>query len=117
MDIPQSVKIPEPMLVILNQLFQIEQKSLKLTEQNSLQRNIDRIKEELKALGYIIENPVGQKYDETRIDCEANIAGDSTENLVITEVLKPIIRVSQNGISRIGQRAVVIVQDSSKANI
>ncbi len=50
MNISHSVKIPEHFLVISNQLFQIEQKSLKLTEQNSIQRNIDRIREELKGM-------------------------------------------------------------------
>ena len=115
MNISHSVKIPEYFLVISNQLFQIEQKSLKLTEQNSIQRNIDRIKEELKTLGLIIENPLGQKYDETRTDCEASIAGNSTENLEVIEVLKPIIRLTQNGITAIGQKAVVIVQDNSSA--
>jgi len=116
MSIQHSVKIPDYFLVISNQLYQIEQKISKLTEQNSVQRNIDRIKEELKTIGLIIEDPIGQKYDETRTDCEANIAGDSTENLEITEVLKPIIRFTQNGISVIGQKAVVIVQDKHQSS-
>ena len=108
-----QAKIPDEILVILNQLFQIETKASKLTEPNSIPRNIQRVKEEFQKLGYLIENPIGQKYDETRTDCEASIAGESTDNLVITEVLRPLIRCSKDGLTHIGQRAVVIVQDSS----
>lgn len=116
MNIKQTVNLPEELLVILNQFFQIETKILKLNEPNSIQRNIDRIKEELKKYGCTIENPIGEKYDETRTDCEANIAGESTDNLVITEVIKPIIRLNQNGITQIIQRAIVIVQDTTSKN-
>lgn len=107
-----KVTIPDEILVILNQLFQIETKAQKLNEPNSIPRNIQRAKEEFEKLGFLIENPLGQKYDETRTDCEASIAGESTENLVITEVLRPLIRFSKDGFTQIAQRAVVIVQDS-----
>jgi hypothetical protein len=98
------------MLVILNQLYLLEQKIKKISEPNSIGRNISRILEEFANLGYFIENPLGEKFDETRTDCEASIAGDSTENLVITEVIKPIIRQRINNTSRIVQRGVVIVE-------
>jgi hypothetical protein len=54
--------------------------------------------------GLTIHNPLGETYDQTRLDCEANIAGESTENLVITEVIKPIIRLKQGGLNQIVQK-------------
>ena len=40
-----QAKIPKASLFILNQLFEIEQKTIKLSEPNSIQRNIDKLKE------------------------------------------------------------------------
>ena len=59
----------------------------------------------------MIENPKGQEYNETRTDVEANIIGNSVENLIIVDVIKPIIRVKQNKTSQIIQKGIVIVQD------
>ncbi|NCC55958.1 MAG: hypothetical protein EOM11_10875, partial [Erysipelotrichia bacterium] len=38
------IKIPKPYLFMLNQIFELEQKVSKLNEQNSIQRNIDKMK-------------------------------------------------------------------------
>lgn len=97
-------------VAILNQLFILENKLIKLAEGGSMLRNVDRIKEEILASGYSVESLLGQRYDETRTDCEASIAGGSTENLTITDVVKPLIRYRDEMESRIVQRAVVIVQ-------
>lgn len=111
-----SIKIPKPYLFLLNQLFELEQKAVKLTEQNSIQRNIDKMKNyfEFEALsegqGLIYHNPLGEKYDETRSDCDASISGNSHENLEIIEVLKPIINMKFNNTTLIIQKAIVIVQ-------
>lgn len=109
-------------LNILNQIFEIEKKSEKLTESNSIHRNIKRLKEifeielsafygsNVEAPGFFVENPIGEPYNEKRTDCEASIAGESTENLEITEVIRPIIRYKQKGQNLIVQKAVVVVQ-------
>jgi hypothetical protein len=60
--------------------------------------------------GYYIENPLGEPYNENRTDCDASIAGDNTENLFISEVVRPIIRYKHKGQSIIVQKAIVIVQ-------
>ena len=97
-------------LNILNHLFLLERKIDKLENPSSLKRHIDRIYEEFSELGYVSENPMGQPYSETRTDCEASIAGESLENLVIVEVVKPLVRARLDGSStRILQRAVVVV--------
>lgn len=109
---PSFIKqsVPDYLLVTLNQLFQIEQKVSKINEQNSIKRNIERIKEEFKLIGLTMHNPDGEVYSETRTDCEASIAGNSTENLFISEVIKPIIRFSKENTSVIIQRGVVVVE-------
>ncbi len=98
-------------VTILNQLFALENKVNKLVGGEALLRNLDRIKEQFEAWGYSLENPSGQPYDETRTDCDASIAGESTENLVITDVIKPLIRYRDGMGSIIVQRAVVVVRD------
>ena len=73
----QTIKVPKQYLFMLNQLFEIEQKIEKIKEPNSVQRNIDRLKDffETEALsegqGLVFHNPIGEKFDETRTDCEA----------------------------------------------
>lgn len=95
-------------LKIINQVFEIEKKLAQKPEGESIRRNLDRIKEYFLEMGYHIHNPQGEKYDETRTDCEASIAGDSTENLFIQEVIKPRVVLQQQGQGTIAQKAVVI---------
>lgn len=120
----QTMKLPKQFDVIfdiINQIFEIERKAEKLQESNSIQRNIDKLKDILENqisvlfpdTGFIYENPVGEDYNETRTDCTASIAGESTENLVIIEVIKPIIRYKQNNMTQIVQKAVVVVQSKN----
>ena len=108
-------------LTILNQVFEIEKKLTKLKKSNSIQRNVDRVKDVFQDsllpddMGLMYYDPSGENYDETRTDCEASIAGESTENLKIVEVIKPIIRICmKDGSSRILQRAVVIVESNKE---
>ncbi|MCS6903802.1 MAG: hypothetical protein RML72_05115 [Bacteroidia bacterium] len=121
----QVFKLPDAQKVfldILNQIFEIEKKLEKIQESNTISRNLEKLKNifatELYAdqAGLIIHNPLGENYDSTRIDCDASIAGESTENLVITEVIKPIIHYRSGGINHIVQKAVVIVQSKDTIN-
>ena len=112
-------KIPKHYLFMLNQLFELEQKVGKLLEQNSIQRNIDKMKNyfEAEALsdgqGLVYYNPIGEKYSITRTDCEASIAGVGHENLEIIEVLKPIIYLRYSNTQMIVQKAIVIVKSKN----
>ena len=111
-----QVSAPKAFLFLLNQLFEIEQKVGKLSEQNSIQRNIDRVKNyfETEALpgeqGLVYHNPIGENYNETRTDCDASISGTNHENLTIIEVLKPIIFAKLGDSKMIVQNAIVIVE-------
>jgi len=114
-----TLKYPKNYLTILNQIFEIENKLAKIQEQNSIQRNIDRLKDffSTDALsddqGLEYHNPIGERYNETRTDCEANISGTSHENLEIIEVLKPIIYAKIGNSKIVIQKAIVIVQSKS----
>jgi hypothetical protein len=114
----QTIKVPKQYLFMLNQLFEIEQKIDKIEESNSVQRNIDRLKDffETEALpegqGLILHNPIGEKFDETRTDCEATISGTGHNNLKIIEVIKPIVYVKYGQTQMIAQKGIVIVQST-----
>lgn len=120
----EQAKAPQVYLDIVNQIFEIEKKVSLLQENNSIQRNLNKLKDILESdlannenggAGFVFHDPIGEDYNETRIDCEASIAGTSTDNLVITEVIKPIIRYKSGGVNKLVQKAIVIVQ-SKKLN-
>jgi hypothetical protein len=115
-----TISIPKKDIEILDQVFEIEKKLDGISEPNSIVRNVNRIKEMFEYLtedsGLIYQNPLGEPYNETRTDLEASIAGNSADNLVITEVIKPIIRFrTNNGVTTIVRKGVVVVE-SKKLN-
>jgi hypothetical protein len=112
------IRLPQSYLDVLNQVFEIERKTSQLQESNSIGRNINKLKEIFAGIfstdsdgeaGLSYDNPIGERYNETRTELEASIAGGSAENLFITEVIKPIIRYRKGGINTIAQKGVVIV--------
>src|SRR3954464_14374483 len=94
-----TVKVPHTYLDFINQIFEIEKKATNLKEENSIHRNINKMKgifeEEFfkgtSIIGLSYHNPLGETYTDTRTDCEATISGTTVENLEIVEVIKPII--------------------------
>lgn len=119
----QEVHVPKLYLTLLNHLYEIERKTSGLEEFKKISRNIERMKDAFKTelngsiddTGLTYEDPMGQPYNETRIDLEANISGEGTDNLIVVDVIKPIIRIeSENqGISRVVQKGVVIVESNA----
>ena len=120
------MRVPQPYLDFVNQIFEIEKKSINLNEENSILRNVNKIKALIEdeffkgsiMIGLSYHNPIGESYSDTRTDCEATIAGGGVDNLEIIEVIKPIIfyayRESQIIKKVIVQQAVVIVQQKSE---
>jgi hypothetical protein len=105
----------KPTIFVLNQIFEIEKKVKKLEEKNSINRNIKKIKDFFindmsESVSLIIDDPTGEKYSETRTDVEANISGNQTEDLIIVDVVKPIIRIQQGKTSQVVQKGIVIVE-------
>lgn len=120
-----NVKVPQAYLDFMNQIFEIEKKSASLKEENSIQRNLNKMKGILEeeffkgssTIGLTYHNPIGESYSDTRTDCEATIAGIGVDNLEIIEVIKPIIfyayQESEKVMKLIVQHAVVIVQSKN----
>jgi hypothetical protein len=113
----EQLKIPKFYFDILDQIFEIERKLEFLRESNSVNRNISRLKEIFEQLetdsGLVYHNPIGEPYNETRTDIEASIAGNSADNLFITEVIKPIIRYRKGGITLIARKGIVVAESKS----
>lgn len=117
-----SIKVPQSYLDFINQIFEMEKKVYNLKEENSINRNINKIKGLVEAeifkgpstIGLTYNSPLGETYSDTRTDCVATIAGESADNLEIIEVVKPIIYYSyldnERVIKVIVQPAVVIVK-------
>lgn len=119
-----SFQIPKAYIDLVNQIFEIDKKTSNLIEENSIKRNINRINTILNEglfgsdrIGLSYHNPIGEKYSETRTDCQATISGDSFDDLEIVEVVKPIIfcLVKNGEITKrtILQPAVVIVKSKN----
>lgn len=94
---------------IINQVFEIEKK-LAAGSTAGIQRNIERIKAEMGELGYEYHSPLHEKWDETRTDCEASISGTARSKMVISEVIKPVVRHRGEGGKKIIQKAIVVVE-------
>src|SRR5947207_82593 len=114
-------QIPKSIFTVLNQLYEIEQKLKKQGDPANFSRNVGKMKDAFAEEGFpdagggrvrcVYEDPMGQIFKETRTDLEATISGSGTENLVVVEVIKPIIRaVVRDGISHVVQKGVVIVE-------
>ena len=112
-----QLKVPKFYIDLLDQVFEIEKKVKNLTESNSINRNVSRLKEIFEQLepdgGLFYHNPIGEVYNETRTDIEATIAGESADNLIITEVIKPIVRYRKGGITLIARKGIVVVESQS----
>jgi len=116
----QEIQIPKMFITLLNQLFEIERKLGESGEYEKISRNVERMKDvfcseispQSTNTEIFYENPMGQTYDETRNDLDAHIVGEATENLVVVDVIKPIIRVGnrQQGLTKVVQRAMVTVE-------
>jgi hypothetical protein len=98
----------EACLKLINQISEIEKK-LAAKQDTSLQRNLQRIKDTFQEAGYLYSIPLGESYKETRTDCEASISGSSTDKLIITEVIKPIVWIKEGNMNSLIQKGVVIV--------
>lgn len=96
-------------LILINQLFEIERK-LVTKQVNAVDRNLERVKHDLQENGIKVIDPTGEKYEDTRTDCQASIIGDLGKNMVITRTMKPIvISNGPNGMELV-QRGTVIVE-------
>ena len=104
---------------LIDQIFEIEKKTEKIQESNSINRNINNLKDIFTNInsyvnsyetgGYVYHNPIGEPFEDTRIDCTATIAGESSNNLIVSEVIKPIIYYRKGDINIIIRKGVVVL--------
>lgn len=97
-------------LKIINQLHSVENKLKSNATLDTVSRNLNRINGAFEEMGILIQNPLGEGYDETRFDCEASITGESSENLHIVEVIKPIVYKREESGNALLQRGIVIAE-------
>lgn len=113
-------QVPKSILVALNQLYEMEQKLTKNGDSANLQRNVSKMKDAFAEFGLAYEDPMGQPFKETRSDLEATISGAGTEDLIVVEVIKPIIRaVVREGageFSKVIQKGIVVVESRKENN-
>lgn len=102
-------------IALVNQVFEIERKISKLSESSTVSRNIEKIRTLLSEAGITYHDPTGEIYNDTRTDCEAQVLSEGHGKKVIIETIKPIIRLSIDGFTRIIQKAIVLVVDNPES--
>lgn len=112
---PGYVELPRLLFQTLNQLYDIERKLALHGDAAGVLRNVERLKDAFAGESLFYEDPMGQTYNETRADLEASIAGESAENLVVAEVIKPVIRHGDKAYSRVIQKGIVVVRSKDAA--
>lgn len=112
------------LIKILNNTYELERKIERTGDPANLMRNIERIKDSLRnemtdGGGLFYEDPMGQAFNETRTDLEATISGTELDNLIVTDVIKPIIRIEvmqpdvkfgAPRVSQVVQKGIVVVE-------
>jgi hypothetical protein len=107
----QSLEVPKLALTVLNNLFEIESKLALHGDSANVGRNAERIRDAFEREGHLFyENPMGQPFNETRTDLDASISGTGTDDLVVVEVIKPVIRAGSKEFSKVVQRGIVVVE-------
>jgi hypothetical protein len=107
---PVRFECPKYLLQTLNQVYDMERKLSLHGDRANLLRNVERIKDAFASQELFYEDPKGQPFSETRTDLEASIAGVGVDDLVVTEVIKPIIRHGTQTYSVVVQRGIVVVK-------
>lgn len=107
------IEIPKLFLVFLNNLSEIERKLALNGDPGNAKRNVERIKDAFETEKLFYEDPLGQKFNETRTDLDAMITGNGADNLVVVEVMKPIIRYGDHQYSRVIQKGIVVVESKT----
>jgi len=96
-----------------NLIFELEKK-LGDNDSPGVKRNIQRMKDLLDEAGILLMNPMGEPYQETRTDLEANIASTAARGgLFVLDVIKPVLYAQQEQGRALLQKGVVIVGTKS----
>lgn len=99
------------MVQIINQLSEIKQKLVQERIEDKFERNLSRLFSIFEEQGYLCNNPLGERYNDTRTDCTANVVGAEGRNMIITQVIKPVIYFKKDGAATLVQKGIVIVEN------
>jgi len=95
---------------LINQIAEIQNKIIQDSLMPKYERNFNRIYALLEEEGFIYKYPIGEKYRESSTDCEANIVGRDSSDMVITQVIKPIIYKKEADMVSLVQKGIVIIE-------
>ncbi|GHT77186.1 hypothetical protein FACS189463_3380 [Bacteroidia bacterium] len=95
---------------LINQLLEIKQKIVQEKLEAKFERNFNRIFSIFENEGYLIQYPLGEKYNETRTDYEATIIGKEAKNMIVSQVIKPVIYQKTPAGAELVQKGVVMVE-------
>jgi hypothetical protein len=91
-----------------NLVFELEKK-LAANDSPAIKRNLERMRAVLDEAGIMVLNPMGDAYQETRTDLEANIVSPAKGALFVVDVIKPVLYAQQEQGRTLLQKGVVIV--------
>src|ERR1700753_3344512 len=91
-----------------NAIFELETK-LRDNESPGVKRAVARMKDVLDEAGVLLLNPLGEAYQETRTDLEANLTSPARGTLYIIDVIKPVLYFRGPQGQQLLQKGVVIV--------
>lgn len=97
-------------LTLINQIYEIEQKVAQERLDEKFERNFKRIQNTFEEMGFHVLHPLGEKYTESRSDCEASIVGEGQGGLTISKVIKPIVYQQKDGQRVLVQKGIVIAE-------
>lgn len=98
-------------LNIINQLFEMRSKIKENGAAQHFERNFTRLFSIFEEDGYIIQDPTGEPYTESRTDCEASISGHIGSKMKISRTIKPIVYQKTDNSVQLLQKAIVIVEN------
>lgn len=101
----------EQIVQIINQLSEINQKLIQENMLSKFERNLNRLFSIFEEQGYLCTNPLGEKYNDARTDCTANVVGKEGHNMMITQVIKPVIYFRKDNDVTLLQKGIVIVEN------
>jgi hypothetical protein len=91
-------------------MTEIRQKIAQENMEKKFERNFNRIFSLFEEEGFICQYPLGEKYNETRTDCEATIIGKESKNMIVSQVIKPVVyKQSAEGLTLV-QKGIVLVE-------
>lgn len=96
---------------LINQLFEMQSRMKDTGVAQQFERNFNRLFSLFEDDGFLIQDPTGETYTESRTDCEASITGRAGSKMKITKTIKPVIYQRKEGSMQLLQKAIVIAEN------